>query len=231
MLIISRLKSAFKCIPIPLYWTFTAAGVDDEEFRGKGKCSSTSRRRRRRRRRHQHLLNPVTWMKRQMECPPSSPARPTLFSADPSSTSSSSSPPSAPRVERSLPPATRPPVSLLLAAAAFLCMLTLEAAVTASDVLPSLQPCFPDYSSAGGKKRLYGMPCLLSHSHDNYDRETTPEERMSTIHFPLAFLIGPATKRSIRSFQGLEYLLHAFHIPSPLRLIGKIILRILSNSY
>jgi hypothetical protein len=100
----------------------------------------------------------------------------------------------------------------------------------ADDVLPSLslEPCFPE---SAGKRRLYGMPCLLSHSHDNYDQETTPEERMSTIHFPLAFLMGPNIRRGLRTLNGLEYLLHAFHLPSPLRLIGKIILRILSNSY
>ena len=112
-----------------------------------------------------------------------------------------------------------------------LLLLWLTLAAASGDYsVPSLEPCFP-HQPGSDKKRLYGMPCLLSHSHDNYDQETTPEERMSTIHFPLAFTIGPGIQRAIRGLQGLEYLLHAVRIPSPLRLIGKLILRILSNSY
>lgn len=107
-----------------------------------------------------------------------------------------------------------------------------ETGGSSSPSQPSLEPCFSDPgSTAGRKERPFGLPCLLSHSSDHYDRETTPEERMSTVHFPLAFLIGPNIRRGIRSLTGLEYLLHAFHVPTPLRLIGKIILRILSNSY
>ena len=107
-----------------------------------------------------------------------------------------------------------------------------------SSLLPSLEPCFPESSLMGitagpvrNKKRPFGLPCPLSNSNMHYDQITTREEKVSSILNPLAFFIGPKLRIGIRSLQGLEYWLHAFHIPSPIRLIGKIILRFLSNSF
>lgn len=245
MLIISSLKRAFKCIPMSAACmhqgtSFTAVPALDQqptqEIQTKRPHVPSAVCRQCR-----HLQKSVTRTVRQSECPSHrcfARSSPTFPTPDPDCR------PSRPRSKVDQCPPAALPLSLLLLLMTAVFLLTLESVaasgspemtlsqVRSSSSLPSLEPCFSEPGSTSGRKeRPFGLPCLLSHSSDNYDRETTPEERQSTVHYPLAFLMGPNIRRGLRSIQGLEYLLHAFHVPSPIRLIGKIILRILSNSY
>lgn len=257
MLIISRRSSAFKSIPLSTVRrvSSTAFTATEDGSRNSGKTSGKRFHRSERNImmiwRKKDLQNAVT--RRQMEFPDqsSSSPSPTVFTSRRTTETT--------LVRRRLPHRSSSlSVSLLLLLCSLLsifssCLTLGEESVRVrsrsqdydddniSPLLPSLEPCFPDSSlmgitagpvrSDGKKKRPFGLPCPLSNSNMNYDQITTREEKVSSILNPLAFLIGPKLRIGIRSIQGLEYWLHAFHIPSPIRLIGKIILRFLSNSF
>lgn len=91
----------------------------------------------------------------------------------------------------------------------------------------SPKPCFP---TSTGSPRFFGEPCHLAFSQtdENFNLETTVEERMSRKINPVPFIFGPFIQRNIGGILGLEqsYLLSS---PSVLKLCLKIILRLFRN--
>ena len=84
-------------------------------------------------------------------------------------------------------------------------------------------------------KKGYGWPSLIRETFEdsNFAEETTSEERSSSFFFPLAFGINPSIRRLIESTTATEFSLLNWDwlLPSSLKLFGKLLLKLLSNSF
>lgn len=80
---------------------------------------------------------------------------------------------------------------------------------------------------------LFGFPSSRVSPPEDFDEETTPEERASYFLFPVAFGINPSIRRLIEGATAAEFNLlnYDWFIPSTVKLIGKLLLKILSNSF
>ena len=98
------------------------------------------------------------------------------------------------------------------------------------------------------EKKLFGMPSIknnrLDNNDENFDLVTTREEVISSINYPLAFKINPFFQRSLTEYTFLEnYLLSSSNSmivsplisflsqKNPIRLLLKLLLKSLSNSF